>query len=68
MMSLVEKRPVEDILKDLFPKLNISVHDNVIYYDAYADEREVQRLVAKLDEINAHAINHYDFKLERRMF
>lgn len=67
-MSLTEKRPIEKVLQDLFPKLKISVLESVVYYDAYADEKEVQRLVVKLDEINMHTIEHYDLKLERRVF
>lgn len=65
-MSLTEKRPIEKVLQDLFPKLKISVLENVVYYDAYADEHEVQELVAKLETINQQS--HYELKLERRVF
>ena len=65
-MSLTEKRPIEKVLQDLFPKLKISVLENVVYYDAYADEHEVQVLKDKLDTINEQS--HYELKLERRVF
>lgn len=65
-MSLTEKRPIEKVLQDLFPKLKISVLESVVYYDAYADEHEVQVLKDKLDTINEQS--HYELKLERRVF
>lgn len=65
-MSLTEKRPIEKVLQDLFPKLKISVLESVVYYDAYADEHEVQVLKDKIDTINQQS--HYELKLERRVF
>lgn len=65
-MSLTEKRPIEKVLQDLFPKLKISVLESVVYYDAYADEHEVQVLKDKIDTINEQS--HYELKLERRVF
>ena len=65
-MSIIGKRPVEAVLQDLFPKLKISVVESVVYYDAYADEHEVQVLKDKIDKINDQS--HYDLKLERRVF
>lgn len=65
-MSIIGKRPVEKVLQDLFPKLKISVLENVVYYDAYADEHEVQVLKDKIDSINEGS--HFDLKLERRVF
>jgi len=63
MSGIVEKKPLEQILKEKYPELKISVSGKTVYYDAYASESIVIELQAFLNLINIDGI-----KLERRIF
>lgn len=62
-MSLAEKKPLEQILKEKYPELKCSVDGKTVYYDAYAAESLVTELQAFLNLINIA-----DIKLVRRVF
>lgn len=64
-MSMTKKKPLHEIVNDRFPSLKASVvklDDEVLYYDAYADETEVEQLKAFLEELKVN------IKIERRVF
>ena len=62
-MSLAEKKPLEQILKEKYPELKCTVDGKTVYYDAYADEGLITELQAFLNMISVPNI-----KLERRVF
>lgn len=62
-MSLAEKKPLEQILKEKYPELKCSVDGKTVYYDAYAEEGLITELQAFLNLINVA-----DIKLVRRVF
>ncbi len=62
-MSLAEKKPLEQILKEKYPELKCSVDGKTVYYDAYAAEGLITELQAFLNLINVA-----DIKLVRRVF
>ena len=62
-MSLAEKKPLEQILKEKYPELKCSVDGKTVYYDAYADEGLITELQAFLNLIKVEGI-----KLVRRVF
>jgi hypothetical protein len=62
-MSLAEKKPLEQILKEKYPELKCSVDGKTVYYDAYAAESLITELQAFLNLINVPNI-----KLVRRVF
>ena len=62
-MSLAEKKPLEQILREKYPDLKCSVDGKTVYYDAYAEEGLITELQAFLNLINVA-----DIKLVRRVF
>jgi len=62
-MSLAEKKPLEQILKEKYPDLKCSVDGKTVYYDAYAAESLIIELQAFLNLIKVDGI-----KLVRRVF
>ena len=62
-MSLAEKKPLEQILREKYPELKCSVDGKTVYYDAYAEESLITELQAFLNLINVA-----DIKLVRRVF
>lgn len=62
-MSLAEKKPLEQILKEKYPELKCSVDGKTVYYDAYAAEDLITELQAFLNLINVA-----DIKLVRKVF
>jgi len=62
-MSLAEKKPLEQILKEKYPELKCSVDGKTVYYDAYAEEHLITELQAFLNLIKVDGI-----KLVRRVF
>lgn len=62
-MSLAEKKPLEQILKEKYPELKCSVDGKTVYYDAYADEALIMELQAFLNLIKVERI-----RLVRRVF
>lgn len=62
-MSLAEKKPLEQILREKYPDLKCSVDGKTVYYDAYAEEGLITELQAFLNLINVANI-----KLVRRVF
>lgn len=62
-MSLAEKKPLEQILKEKYPELKCAVDGKTVYYDAYAEEGLITELQAFLNLINVA-----DIKLVRRVF
>lgn len=62
-MSLAEKKPLEQILKEKYPELKCSVDGKTVYYDAYAEEGLITELQAFLNLIKVA-----DIKLVRRVF
>lgn len=62
-MSLAEKKPLEQILKEKYPELKCTVDGKTVYYDAYAEEGLVDELQAFLNLLNVEGI-----KLVRRVF
>lgn len=62
-MSLAEKKPLEQILKEKYPELKCSVDGKTVYYDAYAEEGLITELQAFLNLLDVA-----DIKLVRRVF
>ncbi len=62
-MSLAEKKPLEQILREKYPDLKCSVDGKTVYYDSYAAESLITELQAFLNLINVDGI-----KLVRRVF
>ena len=62
-MSLAEKKPLEQILKEKYPELKCAVDGKTVYYDAYAEEGLITELQAFLNLIKVA-----DIKLVRRVF
>ncbi len=62
-MSLAEKKPLEQILREKYPELKCSVDGKTVYYDAYAEEGLITELQAFLNLIKVA-----DIKLVRRVF
>lgn len=63
--SLKTKKPVHEIINDRFPSLKVSIlkmDDEVLYYDAYAEETEVEQMKDLLKELKV------EIKIERRAF
>ena len=63
MTKIVDKKPLEQILKEKYPELKCSVDGKTVYYDAYAEEGLITELQAFLNLINVAGI-----KLVRRVF
>lgn len=64
-MTLKSKKPLHEIINDQLPSLKVSIiklDDEVLYYDAYADETEVEKLKDLLAELKVQ------IKIERRVF
>lgn len=62
---MVGKKSLTDIVNEKFPSLKVSIlkiNDEVLYYDAYADETEVEELKTFLAQHNVTV------KIERRAF
>ena len=62
---MVGKKSLTDIVNEKFPSLKVSllkINDEVLYYDAYADETEVEQLKDLLKELKVNV------KIERRVF
>jgi hypothetical protein len=62
---MVGKKSLTDIVNEKFPSLKVSIlkiNDEVLYYDAYADETEVEDLKIFLAQHNVTV------KIERRAF
>lgn len=59
------KKPLHEIINDRFPSLKVSIlkmDDEVLYYDAYAAEDEIEKMKDLLAELKA------EIKIERRVF
>jgi len=61
--KIVEKKALEQILKEKYPELKCSVDGKTVYYDAYAEEGLITELQAFLNLIKVA-----DIKLVRRVF
>ena len=61
--KIVEKKALDQILKEKYPELKCSVDGKTVYYDAYAEEGLITELQAFLNLINVA-----DIKLVRRVF
>ncbi|MFA5999229.1 MAG: hypothetical protein WC747_04390 [Candidatus Babeliales bacterium] len=61
--KIVDKKSLEQILKEKYPELKCSVDGKTVYYDAYAEEGLITELQAFLNLINVEGI-----KLVRRVF
>lgn len=62
---MVGKKSLTDIVNEKFPSLKVSllkINDEVLYYDAYAEETEVEQLKDLLKELKVNV------KIERRVF
>lgn len=65
MTKITEKRPLHEVINEKLPTLKASIlkmDDEVLYYDAYADETEVEQLKDLLKELKV------EIKIERRVF
>lgn len=63
--KLKSKKPLHEIINDQLPSLKVSIiklDDEVLYYDAYAEETEVEQLKDLLKELKVNV------KIERRVF
>ena len=60
--KIVEKRELEQVLREKYPELKCSVSGKTVYYDAYAAEGLVTELQAFLNLINIQ-----DIRRERRV-
>lgn len=64
-MSLTKKKPLHEIINDKLPQLKVSIlkmDDEVLYYDAYAEEGDVEELKQLLKDLKV------EIKIERRVF
>lgn len=62
---MIGKKSLTDIVNEKFPSLKVSllkINDEVLYYDTYADEVEVEELKTFLAQQNVKV------KIERRVF
>lgn len=64
-MSLTKKKPLHEIVNEKLPTLKASIltiGEETLWYDAYADESEVEQLKDLLKELKV------EIKIERRPF
>lgn len=62
---ITEKKPLHEIINDKLPQLKVSIlkmDDEVLYYDAYAEEGDVEALKQLLEDLKV------EIKIERRVF